>query len=52
MHDALYLGKPFRTLNVIDESNREALTIEIDCSPPSPRVIQVLEQPEKIQGFR
>lgn len=30
MHDALYRGKPFRTLNVIDESNREALTIEID----------------------
>lgn len=30
MHDSLYYGKPFRTLNVIDESNREVLAIEIE----------------------
>ena len=28
MHDALYDGRRFRTLNVIDEGNREALRIE------------------------
>ncbi len=51
MHDALYRGKPFRTLNVIDESNREALTIEIDFSLPAARVIRVLEQLEEIHGL-
>lgn len=51
MHDALYRGKPFRTLNVIDESNREALTIQIDFSLPAARVIRVLEQLEEIHGL-
>lgn len=51
MHDALYRGKAFRTLNVIDESNREALTIEIDFSLPAARVIRVLEQVEEIHGL-
>jgi|CXWL01.1.fsa_nt_gi hypothetical protein len=32
MSDALYVGRRFRTLNVLDESVREALDIEID--PP------------------
>ena len=32
MHDTLYYSKPFMTLNIIDESNREVLTIEIDTS--------------------
>ncbi len=27
MHDVLYDGRRFRTLNVIDEANREALAI-------------------------
>lgn len=30
MHDALYGGRKFRTFNVIDESNREALTIALE----------------------
>ena len=51
MHDTLYRGKPFRTLNVMDESNREALTIEIDFSLPSARVVRVLEQLEEIHGL-
>jgi putative transposase len=29
MADALYDGRGFRTFNVLDEGNREALTIEI-----------------------
>ena len=32
MYDTLYYGRAFRTLNVIDESNREVLAIEIDLS--------------------
>lgn len=44
MHDALYGGRKFRTFNVIDEANREALAIEIGTSIPSARVIRVLER--------
>ena len=51
MHDSLYYGKPFRTLNVIDESNREVLAIEIDTSLPAGRVICTLEQLGEIYGL-
>jgi putative transposase len=44
MHDTLFHGKRFRTLNVIDEGIREALAIEVDTSLPAERVIRVLEQ--------
>ena len=44
MHDTLYHGKRFRSLNVFDEGVREALAIEVDSSLPAERVIRVLEQ--------
>lgn len=44
VHDALYCGRTFRTLNVIDEANRECLTIEVGTSIPSARLIRVLER--------
>jgi putative transposase len=44
MSDALYVGRRFRTLNVLDEGVREALAIEIDTSLPAQRVIRVLER--------
>lgn len=44
MHDALYCGRRFRTLNVIDEANRECLTIEIGTSIPSARLIRILSR--------
>jgi putative transposase len=44
MEDALYGGRRFRTLNVLDEANREALAIEIGTSIPAARVVRVLEQ--------
>jgi putative transposase len=50
MHDRLYDGRPFRTLNVIDESNREALGIEVATSIPGSRVVRVLEQLEALYG--
>ena len=44
MSDALTNGRRFRTLNVIDDFNREALWIEVDTSLPSKRVEQVLDR--------
>jgi putative transposase len=44
MHDALYGGRRFRTLNVLDEGNRQGLAIEVGTSIPATRVIRVLSQ--------
>ncbi|KRC73579.1 transposase [Achromobacter sp. Root83] len=44
MHDALYCGRRFRTLNVIYEANRECLAIEVGMSIPSARLIRVLSR--------
>ena len=44
MHDGLFEGKPFRSFNVIDDFNREALTIAIDTSLTSQRVIRELDK--------
>lgn len=44
MQDCLLTGRKFRTFNVLDDFNREALAIEIDTSLPSSRVIRTLEQ--------
>lgn len=43
MSDSLANGRKFRTFNVLDDFNRESLTIEIDTSLPSERVIRSLE---------
>ena len=50
MADALYDGRSFRTLNVLDEGNREALAIEIGTSIPSARVIRVLDDLIQLYG--
>lgn len=44
MADQLSDGRCFRTLNVIDDFNREGLAIEVDFSLPAGRVVRVLEQ--------
>ena len=44
MSDALYHGSRFRTFNIIDDFNREALAIEIDTSLRAERIIRVLER--------
>ncbi len=44
MHDQLSDGLSFRLFNVLDDFNREGLTIEVDLSLPSTRVIRSLEQ--------
>lgn len=59
MHDVLYDGRRFRTLNVIDEANREALAIEVGISIPAARLIRTLSRlidwygaPSSIRGRR
>ena len=44
MSDALYEGRRYRTFNVIDDFNREALAIEIDTSITGKRLIRVFER--------
>jgi putative transposase len=43
MHDTLANGKTLRTLNIINDFNREVLSITVDTSLPSQRVIRELE---------
>jgi putative transposase len=43
MSDSLSNGRAIRTLNIIDDYNREALGIEVDTSLPAERVVRVLE---------
>jgi putative transposase len=50
MADALYGGRKFRVLNVIDEGNREALAIEVAVSIPSRRVVRVLDELVALNG--
>ena len=51
MSDSLSNSRKFRTFNVLDDFNREALTIEIDTSLPSARVIRSLEIIGAERGF-
>lgn len=44
MSDALWNGKRFRTFNVIDDFNREALAVEIDTGISAHRVVRILDQ--------
>lgn len=44
MHDQLSDGRSCRLFNVIDDFNREGLTIDADVSLPAERVIRSLEQ--------
>jgi putative transposase len=44
MSDSLANGRAIRTLNILDDYNREALWIEVDTSLPAERVVRVLEQ--------
>lgn len=57
MHDTLANGKTIRTLNIIDDFNREALSITVDTSLPAQRVIRELNKliewrgkPERIRS--
>jgi len=51
MSDSLTDGRSYRTLNVIDDFNREALAVEVDHSLPSERVARVLDQVAEERGY-
>jgi len=51
MSDALWDGRRFRTFNVVDDFNREALAIEVDFSLTAERVVRVLEQIAATRGY-
>lgn len=44
MSDSLVDGRKLRTLNILDDYNREGLAVDVDLSMPSARVIRSLEQ--------
>ena len=51
MSDSLSCGRAFRTLNIIDDFNREALWIEVGTSLPAERVIRVLDMLALWRGY-
>ena len=51
MADALACGRRFRTFNVVDDFNREAMHIEVDTSINSGRLVRIFEQLRGIHGL-
>ncbi|GAA4651003.1 IS3-like element ISLpn8 family transposase [Kistimonas scapharcae] len=51
MSDSLMCGRRFRTFNIVDDFNREALAIEIDLNLPAQRIIRVLERVVAWRGY-
>lgn len=51
MSDALINGRRFRTFNVLDDFNREALHIEIDTSITSARLVRVFRRLQHEHGL-
>ena len=50
MADSLWSGRRFRTFNVMDDYNRQALRIEIDTSLPAARVVRALDELVEVRG--
>ena len=51
MSDALWYGKRFRTFNLTDDYNREALAIEVDISLGAHRIVRVLDRVAAERGY-
>lgn len=51
MSDALWNGRKFRLLNIVDDYNREVLHIEADTSLPTIRLIRSLEYLKEFRGL-
>jgi putative transposase len=49
--DALTDGRKFRSLNIVDDYNRECLAAEVDTSLPGARVVRVLERLRELRGL-
>jgi putative transposase len=50
-HDNLADGRAFRTLNIMDAWNREALTLEADTSLTGKRVVRALDELAQTRGL-
>jgi putative transposase len=50
VHDALFNGRRFRVLAIIDEFSRECLALEVDASLTGERVTKVLERVCEVRG--
>lgn len=51
MEDRLENGRKFRTLNILDDYNREALTIEVDFSFPAYKVVKMVKRVIEWRGI-
>lgn len=51
MSDALWDGSRFRTFNLADDFNREALAIEVDLNLPAQRILRVLDRVAAERGY-
>lgn len=51
MSDALWCGRRFRTFNLVDDYNREVLTIEVDNSLTAERVVWILDNVATWRGY-
>jgi putative transposase len=51
MCDSLFCRRRFRTLNIVDDFNREALAIEIDVGLSADRVKRVLDRVVALRGY-
>jgi putative transposase len=51
MSDCLMDGRKIRTLNIIDDYNRECLSVDVEISIPTKRVIRTLERLKEQRGL-
>jgi putative transposase len=51
MSDALWYGRRFRTFNVVDDFNREVLTIDIDFNLQAKRIVRTLDRIALWRGY-
>jgi putative transposase len=51
MSDSLSNGRTFRTLNIIDDFNREALWIEVDTSLPAERLVRCVGRSSALASY-
>lgn len=51
MSDALWCGRRFRTFNLVDDYNREVLTIEVDNSLTAERIVWILDKVATWRGY-
>ncbi len=51
MSDALWDGRKYRVLNIMDDCSREVLAAEVDTSLPALRLIRILDRLREIRGL-